>query len=484
MDWKKSKRLLVMLACVYWVMAVAIYAIGHEQFRYQRVTTASLSPAYHIGELVDGMEVRQRVTVPADELESVYLKVGTFQRENAGLLRVALIDDGDRTLAQGQADVAAMADGQFVAIPLEEPLTGCKDQPLTLLITTEGCASGSAVTIYAGNMISTGRFDIAQQIDEADCYRIGEETGTGMLCMELHGSNELSFYRVYWFAIAGVFLLLTLYALLAWRAARKGKSNLLALVLTVYCRYGFLVRQLVSRDFKTKYKRSVLGMLWSFLNPLLTMLVQYVVFSTLFRSDIPNFPVYLISGIVFFNFFNEAVAMGMNAITGNAALIKKVYMPKYIYPISKIFSSLINFALSLLPMLLVILLTGTPIRPSMLLIVFDILCLVGFTMGMALILSTAMVFFQDMQFLWGIISMIWMYLTPIFYPESIIPGRFIRLYHMNPLYQYITFARTCVMDGVSPAPQAYLWCLGSSLVVLALGLVFFKREQDRFIMYL
>lgn len=269
-----------------------------------------------------------------------------------------------------------------------------------------------------------------------------------------------------------------------WRLAKQGKNNPLVAVCTLYTRYAFLIKQLVSRDFKTKYKRSVLGMAWSFLNPLLTMSVQYIVFSTLFKSDIPNYPVYLLSGIVFFNFFSEAVSMGMTSITGNASLIKKVYMPKYIYPVSRILSSLINFALAILPLFLVMLFTGTAFRLSLLLLAFDILCLLGFVMGMGLLLTTAMTFFQDTQFLWGVVSMMWMYLTPVFYPESIIPAKFLTLYHMNPMYQYITFARICIIDGVSPEPMAYLWCIVSSLVVLALGVVAFKKNQDKFVLYL
>ena len=115
-----------------------------------------------------------------------------------------------------------------------------------------------------------------------------------------------------------------------------------------FSRYRFLIQQLVSRDFKTKYKRSVLGIVWSFLNPLLTMLVQYVVFSTLFKSSIPHYPAYLLSGIVLFNFFSETTTVGMTSITANAPLITKVYVPKYIYPLTRMLSSTINVALSFL----------------------------------------------------------------------------------------------------------------------------------------
>jgi ABC-2 type transport system permease protein len=256
------------------------------------------------------------------------------------------------------------------------------------------------------------------------------------------------------------------------------------MVCALMTKYDFLFRQLVVRDFKAKYKRSMLGMLWSFLNPLLTMAVQYIVFSTLFKSNIENYPVYLLVGIVFFNFFNEAVSMGMTSITSNASLIKKVYVPKYIYPISRVASSMINFLLALIPLVLVMVFTGTSIHPSLVLILFDVMCFLGFIAGMSLLLTTSMTFFQDTQFLWNVVSMIWMYMTPIFYPESIIPANMLPVYRMNPLYQYITFARTCIINGVSPVPMMYLKCIASACVVLVLGAVVFKKNQDRFVLYL
>ena len=174
----------------------------------------------------------------------------------------------------------------------------------------------------------------------------------------------------------------------------------------------------------------------------------------------------------------------MTSITSNAHLLKKVYMPRYIYPIAKVMSSLVNFSFSLIPLLLMVIFTGVPIRPSLFLLVFDMLCMIGFVTGIVLILSVCMTFFQDTQFLWGVVSMMWMYLTPVFYPESIIPQRFLTIYHMNPLYQYITFARTAIIGGMSPAPSSYLWCLLSSVVVLFIGVKVFNKYQDELVLHL
>ena len=228
----------------------------------------------------------------------------------------------------------------------------------------------------------------------------------------------------------------------------------------------------------------MLGVAWSFLNPLLTMSVQYVVFSTLFRSDIPNYPLYLLTGIVFMNLFSEAITLGMTSITSNGSLIKKVKVPKYIFPISRVISSMINFGYALIPLGLMMLVTGTRVHLTVLLLIFDVICLFGFILGMVFLLSTSMTFFQDTQFLWSVLSLLWMYLTPVFYPESIIPAVISPFYRLNPMYQYITFARTCIIYGKAPAPEAYLTCALLSLFVLTLGITVFRKNQDKFVLYL
>lgn len=484
MDFKRSKRLMVIWATCYWILAATVYLVAGQQFHYTAVTSDALSATATIGELVDGMTVTQRIITPAESLTSFDLMAGTYGRTNTGTLHAVFTSDAGETIAAKEIDLAALEDGKYVTIPLDGAAQVQSGEALTLTLTTTGCAPGNAITIYCGDTIVTGRFDVAQNISEADRYTVNGTPGAGRLCIKVNGVRTLTFYRDYWFIVAGAFMLLVLLCCRWLREAKTGLNNPLVAVCMLFTRYGFLIRQLVQRDFKTKYKRSALGMAWSFLNPLLTMAVQYVVFSTLFQSDIPNYPVYLLSGIVFFNFFSEAVSMGMTSITGNASLIKKVYMPKYIYPVSRILSSLVNFVLAIIPLLLVMVITGTAFTPALLLLIFDMLCLLGFVTGMSLLLTTSMTFFQDTQFLWGVISMMWMYLTPLFYPESIIPAQFLTFYHMNPMYQYITFARICIINGVSPEPTAYLWCILSSVVVLGLGILTFKRHQDKFVLYL
>ena len=159
-------------------------------------------------------------------------------------------------------------------------------------------------------------------------------------------------------------------------------------------------------------------------------------------------------------------------------------MPKYIFPISKVLSSGINLFISLIPLLIMMAITGVQFSKSLLLIPVVLFFLILFCTGVSLILAAVMVYFRDIQFLWGILIMILNFLSPIFYPESIIPARFITVYHMNPLYQYLFFMRTITIGGISPTPVTYLYCALASAAALAIGLFVFRKCQNQFVLHL
>lgn len=255
-------------------------------------------------------------------------------------------------------------------------------------------------------------------------------------------------------------------------------------VFAVHSKYGFLLSQLVERDFKTKYRRSVLGILWSLLNPLLIMIVQYMVFSTLFRFDIPNYSVYLLSGIVMFNYMSEATSQSMTCIIQNASLINKVYIPKYIYPFSRVLSSGVNFIFSLLALYIVIIAAGMRITYAHVAILYAIGCMFVFILGLSLLLATLMVFFRDTQFLYGIVLTVWTYLTPIFYPESILPPFMVSVMEFNPMYHFIRFIRFIILNGGIPDPKAWVYCALFAIISLSIGVYVFKRNQNKFILNL
>lgn len=252
-------------------------------------------------------------------------------------------------------------------------------------------------------------------------------------------------------------------------------------------RYEFLIEQLVSRDFKTKYKRSVLGVFWSFLNPLLLMMVQYVVFKNLMRFPIEHYAAYLLSGIVIFNGFQDCANQAMHSITGNSSLITKVYVPKYIYPCSKVFSAGINTVLSMIPLLLVSIISGVHPAWSWFLLPIGLLFVLMFTVGVGFLLSSVVVFFRDVEFLWGVFTTLWMYATPIIYDITFLEEKaqwLFRLEMLNPMYHLITFIRTIVIGGQSPEPIQYLICFGIGIAAILIGGAVFKKTQDQFILYL
>lgn len=250
--------------------------------------------------------------------------------------------------------------------------------------------------------------------------------------------------------------------------------------------FTFLLQQLVKRDFKVKYKRSVLGVLWSILYPLFMMAIMTAVFQNLFKmtGGTVNYPVYIITGLVFFNFFNDATNLAMASVTGNFSLITKIYIPKYIFPLSKTLTGCVNWFFQILALYGVIIVTGQPVTALHFILIYDAICLFMFTLGMGLILSALMVFFRDMQYLYGLIILAWTYMTPIFYDISIISDKLISIFRANPMYQFITFARNIILYNRIPTMQQTLFIFFAGLITLCTGLIFFKKMQDKFIYYI
>lgn len=249
--------------------------------------------------------------------------------------------------------------------------------------------------------------------------------------------------------------------------------------------YKDLLEQLVTKDIKLKYRRSILGYLWSVLNPLLIMLVMVLVFSSIFRFDIENYPVYLIIGQTIYNFVSNATNHALYSITDNGALLKKIYVPKYIFPFSKVTSDMVDFLLSLGALILVMVITKTPFSIYLILLPYVALQLYVFILGMSLFLAQATVFFRDVRYIYAVFLTAWMYATPIFYPVSILPDQ-MRWFvtHLNPLYYYIEQFRCIVLERTLPSfTLVYRGCI-VSLVFLAVGILFFRKNQNKFILYI
>ena len=479
-----QKYILWSLLCIYAIVTIAFYFLGGQQLHVRDVRTDDMvTPTSDVNEIVSGIVISQPFTIEADHITSVSLLTSTYGRENTCSLRVAICR-GTEELAVAKLPATQIANVDETLFTFSKPLVVVPRETLTLTITSPDGAGANAVTVYFGSSISVSKGSVEKELDESELAMFNGNPIEGILCFQVNGTEDLLFGSIYWYLVVLGAILLIVCVLNIQRKYKKGISSPILRFIDALRRYGFLMEQLVARDFKTKYKRSVLGILWSFLNPLMMMMVQYVVFSTLFQSNIPNFPLYLLIGIVCFNFFNESTNMCLQSISGNAGLITKVYVPKYIYPVTRVLSSSINLLLSLIPLLLVMFITHTALRPQAILIVFGILCLEIFCLGMGLILASLMVFFRDTQFIWGVLVTILNFATPIFYPESIIPERFMTLYKMNPLYHVIRFIRIVLIDGVSPEPKAYFLCLIVVLVPLVVGILVFKKSQDKFILYI
>lgn len=261
-------------------------------------------------------------------------------------------------------------------------------------------------------------------------------------------------------------------------------------VLYNFKKYSYLLKQLIMRDFKVKYKRSVLGVLWSLLYPILMMIVMTIVFSQMFKFKMENvnFPVYLLTGLVMFNYFSEATQSAMSSIVTNFSLINKVYIPKYIFPLSKCLFVGINFLLTLIPLLLVILFTGSgethcTINIFYLLLPYIFFCFFMFTLGISFIVSTLSVFLRDVFYIYGIVILIWNYLTPVFYSINILPESYQKYFKLNPLYIYINSTRDIILYNNMPSIEAIAACFGIGIVTLLIGIIFFRKKQDKFIYY-
>lgn len=252
----------------------------------------------------------------------------------------------------------------------------------------------------------------------------------------------------------------------------------------IFNKYKCLLRELVGRDFKLKYRRSVLGYAWSLLNPLLMMLVLTAVFSQLFKYNIEKFAVYLIMGQTVFNFYSEATTTAMSSIYGNAELIKKVYVPKYMFPLAKICFSFVNMICSLGAVIIVMLIQKVALHITLILLPVLFVYMFMIALGIGLLLSVVAVYFRDLTHLYGVFITAQMYLTPLFYPVEVLPPWVYRVVCFNPTYHLVEFFRNIALYGKWPSLQDHLICLAFSFAFVLIGLVVFKKKQKNFILYI
>lgn len=245
----------------------------------------------------------------------------------------------------------------------------------------------------------------------------------------------------------------------------------------------FVLSTLVSKDFKLKYRRSVLGVLWSVLNPLLMMLVLSAVFSFMFRFQIENFPLYLILGNILFTMMANSTSAAMTSIMEAAPLLKKIRVEKMVFPLEKVLFELVNFTISLVAVAIVMLYYQVVPDTNIIFLPLLLLYMVIFCTGLGLILAALAVFFRDTIHLWGVVITAWTYATPLFYPVDALPDWMQQIMVFNPMYHYVTYFRDIAMWHTNPGGMENLVCLGMALVTLAIGILVFRKSERKFILY-
>lgn len=251
----------------------------------------------------------------------------------------------------------------------------------------------------------------------------------------------------------------------------------------------FILKQLVTKDFKRKYRRSVLGIAWSVLNPLMMMVVMSVVFSFVFRADIENYPLYLILGNITFSFMSESTSQALMSFIDAAPLLKKVRVSRFVFPVQKVLFALVNFTFSLVAVALVMLWFRVMPTWHIIWLPVCLFLLVLFCSGIGLIVGSLAVFFRDVVHLWSVILTAWTYLTPIFWVPTQLaangaPAWVMSIVELNPMYGFVTFMRDIFLWNQNPSVQTLGLCVIWAVIMLGIGILVFRKTQHKFILYI
>ena len=254
-------------------------------------------------------------------------------------------------------------------------------------------------------------------------------------------------------------------------------------IISAIKRHKFLFEELVKRDFKRKYKRTVLGMAWSILSPLLTLLVMRLVFDVFFGRTIPNYTIYLFCGTLLFHYYREATASGMGSLLSNAGIFTKINVPKYIFLLSRNVSALFNFLLTLILFFGFCIADNIDFHWGFFSLIYPIVTLMILNLGLGLILSALYVFFRDIQYLYDVFSLLLMYMSAIFYSVEPFPPLYQKCFLLNPVYVHIAYFRQVVLKGTLPGWQLHALCGGYALLALLIGSLIYKKCNREFIYY-
>ena len=246
---------------------------------------------------------------------------------------------------------------------------------------------------------------------------------------------------------------------------------------------AFLFQELVNRDFQQRYKRTVLGMAWSVLSPLLQLLVMMIVFSRMFGHNVEHYVIYLFAGNIVFSYYSESTNNGMASLMGNAGILSKINVPKYLFLLSQNVSALINYALTIGIFFFFCIIDHITFTPAFFMLWYPVLCLLLMNIGIGMVLSALYVFFRDIQYLYRVFLTLLTYLSAIFYTLDNFSPLVQRLFLLNPVYANIKYWRVIVLEGVVPSAGFHLLLAFDAIVFLAIGALFYKKFNHRFVYY-
>ncbi|MBQ2582890.1 MAG: ABC transporter permease, partial [Erysipelotrichaceae bacterium] len=306
------KKVFIIAFLIYTVFSVSFYFLGGDQLKYRssRGNIAMPEADFATDEIIAGTTLTQPFVNRVEDIDELSVSFAKLYKNAQGKITVYLYND-EEVLMKKTVDLSEMDEKGTVTLVPNQPITGLKGRML-------------AIKIYASSKADEGVVALASRETPDSRFMFNGEMVEGTLCFSLAGRDENYLGKYYWYIVAATELLLGGLLLRSYSDYRKGYHNLIVRAIAAIYQYEFLISQLVIRDFKSKYKRSILGVFWSFLNPLMTMTVQFLVFSTFFSNDTQNYPIYLLSGVVCFSFFSECTTMCLSSISGNSRLITKV----------------------------------------------------------------------------------------------------------------------------------------------------------------
>lgn len=457
--------LIVLLGIIYFVISVP-----QLRNKYYAEAYSNQENEETLGELVNGTNVVQTITTHGDYIKGISVEFANYNVVPSGTVTITVKNEAGDILKKQKIDAEQLPDSEYFYIQFTEMVSLNYGEKLSVIFECEGGENGSAITLWSG-----------ETKDGCDLFINGERVNKTIIIQpdEYIKTNYAMEYWIYISILMGAFLTICLYH-------KKNCDKVCPLneISQIFGKYKFLLSQLVGKEFKNKYRRSYLGIMWSLLNPLLMMVIVSSVFSFIFRFNIEKFPVYLILGQVTFNFFSEATQVSVSTITGSGQLIKKVYLPKYIFPVSKVLFSFVNFLISFIAVFIVMIFYKVTPNINMVFLPVWLLYYFVFTLGVSLFLAALMVMLRDTQYLYSLVIVAFGYLTPVFYPTDSLAPWMQKIINLNPLYHYIKYLRNIFLYGRCPSLADNVICLVLAVISFTIGMTYFFKKQKTFILYI